>query len=177
MTRVVLIPGVLAMLPAYASLEDPVAELRSVVLDAVSWLGGPAEVLADEQGRRVGEWALTVARSPDGRCGPSSTTGERGVRSYLVVGNGSAKRSTGAPGYLDERAASFDAGLGRCLEEGLRDSLAALDVGLAKELWASVDGIVSMGRLPRLGQADVLYAGDPFGVQYWVMRWHASADR
>ena len=74
MTRVVLIPGVLALLPEYASFEDPVAELRTVVVEAVSWLEGQVEVLGDPQGRRVGEWALEVARSRHGRCATSSTT-------------------------------------------------------------------------------------------------------
>ena len=59
--RVVLVPGVLALLPEYASLTDPVAELRAACLAAVAWLveeGGPVTVVADAQGRRVSEsWA------------------------------------------------------------------------------------------------------------------------
>ena len=49
MTRVVLVPGVLALLPEYAGLEDPVAELRAACLAAVAWLGPDVTVLADEQ--------------------------------------------------------------------------------------------------------------------------------
>ena len=170
-------PGVLALLPEYASIDDPVAELRAAVLEAIGGLEDPVEVLAGDQGRRVGEWALQVARSRDGRCAPSSTSGTApsstggGEGSYLVVGNGSAKRSTEAPGYLDERAAAFDADLGRRLREGALESLAAIDLQLAKELWADVEGIVAMGRLGPLGSAEVVYDDDPFGVQYWVMRW------
>lgn len=37
--RVVLIPGVLALRPEYASLVDPVAELRAAVDAAVAWAG------------------------------------------------------------------------------------------------------------------------------------------
>jgi hypothetical protein len=166
-THVVLIPGVLALLPDYASGDDPVAGLRTVVLDAVAGLAGPVEVLADEQGRRVGEWALAAAGV--------STRSAVDSPSYLVVGNGSAKRSTEAPGYLDERAAGFDAELGRCLRGGQTDFLAAIDPQVATELWASVEGIAAMARrVPDLGAAEVLFEDDPFGVQYWVMRWQCA---
>ncbi len=37
--RVVLVPGTLALLPAYAGLADPVAELRAACVEAVRWLG------------------------------------------------------------------------------------------------------------------------------------------
>ena len=61
--RVVLVPGVLALLPEYASLSDPVAELRAACLSAVSWLvdgDGPVSVVADAQGRRVAERLVGV---------------------------------------------------------------------------------------------------------------------
>ena len=38
MTRVVLVPGVLALLPDYAGVEDPVTDLRTACRDAVGWL-------------------------------------------------------------------------------------------------------------------------------------------
>jgi hypothetical protein len=170
-TEVVLIPGVLALLPEYASLEDPVADLRLVILGAVSPLEGPVVVLADEQGRRVGEWALAaagVSTRPAGAGQAAQST------HYLVVGNGSAKRSTEAPGYLDERAAGFDAALDSWLREGTSESLATVDRDLARELWASVEGIAAMGEVPGLAAAEVLYDDDPFGVQYWVMRWQCE---
>ncbi len=165
MTRVVLIPGVLALLPEYASIDDPVAELRAAVVEAVGRLEDPVEVLAGDQGRRVGEWAVASTRTGQGR---RSSAGET---SYVVVGNGSAKRSTEAPGYLDERAAAFDADLGRRLKDGVPEPLAAIDVDLAKELWADVEGIVALAGLGHMGPAEVVYENDPFGVQYWVMRW------
>ena len=178
MTGIVLIPGVLALLPEYASIDDPVAELRSVVLDAVGCLDGPVEVLASEQGRGVGEWALEAAevstRSAVDGLAAQPTGSAQPPTSYLVVGNGSARRSAEAPGYLDERAAAFDAGLGRCLKDGLSDPLGAVDVELARELWADVEGIAHLARFHPLGPADVLYDDDPFGVQYWVMRWQCA---
>lgn len=173
MTRVVLIPGVLALLPEYAGRQDPVAELRAAVLEAVGSLEGPVEVLADPQGSRVARWALEAAEVPT-RSAAGLAAQPPEVPSYLVVGNGSARRTSEAPGYLDERAAAFDADLGGCLKEGRSEALAALDVELAKELWASVEGIVAMSRIPDLGAAEVLYDDDPFGVQYWVMRWQCA---
>ena len=103
MTRVALVPGVLALLPEYAGIEDPVAELRAAALGAVGWLGREVTVLAGAQGARVADHLLdTTARSGD-------------EPSYLVVGNGSAKRTEKAPGHFDERAEPFDLALGESL--------------------------------------------------------------
>jgi len=162
----VLVPGVLALLPEYAGLSDPVAELRAACEKAVGWLEGPVEIVADAQGRRVAEHLLAAVGSPalEQRDGGEPA-------SYLVVGNGSAKRTEKAPGHLDERAAGFDAELGRSLREGLTESLRAIDLGLADELWATAGPLVALGGLPGLGAGETLYDDDPFGVQYWVMRW------
>ncbi len=157
--RVVLVPGVLALLPEYAGVEDPVAELRRACLEAVGWLGAEVTVLADVQGTRVAEHLL------------GSTIRTSDETSYLVVGNGSACRSEKAPGHLDERAAAFDASLGRCLKDGLWESVRVIDRDLARELWANVDAIVEMSALPRLVLDRVDYDDDPYGVQYWVVRW------
>ena len=153
--RVVLVPGTLALLPEYAGLEDPVAELRAAALEAVAWLGSDVTVLADDQGARVAGHLLTATE----RAG--------GDASYLVVGNGSAMRTEKAPGHLDERAHDFDAALGAALRAGRPE----VDVDLARELWASVDAIVRLRDLGDLGEATVDYDDDPYGVQYWVMRW------
>ena len=99
MTRVALVPGVLALLPEYAGIEDPVADLRAACVSAVAWLGSDVEVLADPQGVRVGRSLLGVA---------GVSTGSANV---LVVGNGSARRTEKAPGHLDERSVAFDAAL------------------------------------------------------------------
>ncbi|MDP2774938.1 MAG: hypothetical protein Q8O61_15400, partial [Nocardioides sp.] len=53
MTRVVLVPGALALLPSYRGIEDPVADLRAACLDAVRWLGADPRVVAGAQGARV----------------------------------------------------------------------------------------------------------------------------
>ncbi|RZI80459.1 MAG: hypothetical protein EOO67_19445, partial [Microbacterium sp.] len=55
--RVVIVPSTLALLPEYASLDDPVADLRKVVDEAVAWLlaEGPAAVRgATPAAKRIG---------------------------------------------------------------------------------------------------------------------------
>jgi len=166
-TRVVLVPGVLALLPEYAGLEDPVAELRAACLSAVAWLGsGPVEILADPQGSRVARSLLSASEGVEtGASAPSSTTA-----SYLVVGNGTACRSEKAPGHLDERAAAYDDALRAALTSSRHASWP--DVELGTGLLASLDGIARLPQvLPEGTRAQVDYDDDPFGVQYWVMRW------
>ncbi|CAI9403472.1 hypothetical protein [Nocardioides sp. T2.26MG-1] len=162
--KVVLVPGVLALLPEYAGLDDPVAELRAACLAAVRWLGADPVVLADPQGERVARALLDAAG------GFETVAAQPPQPPVLVVGNGSAKRSERAPGHLDERSHPFDDALGAALRAGRPE----VDAALAAELWASVAGIVRMADLggpAGLGEATVDYDDDPFGVQYWVMRW------
>jgi hypothetical protein len=171
-SRVVLVPGTLALLPEYPSLEDPVAELRTACRNAVAWLieAGPVMILADDQGRRIGEHLVSEAggttRSPH-----SPRDLWESDATVLAVGNGSACRTEKAPGHFDERAGAFDAGLGRCLRDGPSGSLPAIDRELARELWASVDPIIEMARVPDTSLVQVDYDDDPYGVQYWVVRW------
>jgi len=163
--RVVLVPGVLALLPEYAGLADPVAELRAACREAVAWLGdGPVTVVADDQGRRVAEHLLGERRA-------LTRGGDHAA--YLVVANGSACRSEKAPGHLDERAFGFDESLDKALRTPDREALTALDDALGAGLWAgNVPGLRALGDLLEgAGPAVVDYADDPFGVQYWVMRW------
>ncbi|SDK50996.1 hypothetical protein SAMN05428985_104298 [Nocardioides sp. YR527] len=163
MTRVALVPGCLALLPEHASLDDPVDELRSACLAAVAWLGEDVRVIAGAQGARVAASLLAeVGTAP-------VTSGEA---AYLIVGNGSARRTEKAPGHLDPRAAEFDEALGRSLEKPDPDALRALDLGLAGELWADVGPIVEAADLlSRVATVAVDYDDDPYGVRYWVARW------
>lgn len=150
-----LVPGVPALLPSYASLEDPVADLRAACHDAVGRLGPRVRVRASgPSGLRVAAALVTTAG------GAVVDDGETGV---LVVGNGSATRTEKAPGHLDVRAADFDA--------ALRRTFTGIDAALAAELWADT---ACLGDLPPLGEAEVLYDDAPFGVQYWVAVWGTS---
>ena len=160
--RVALVPGVLALLPGYAGQEDPVPEVRAAALAATAWLAeaGPVTVVGDEQGRRVGRHLLAGAAEG---AGPA----------YLVVANGSARRHDTAPGYVDVRAVPFDAAVEAALNQPDPAVLEGLDVDLAAALLVgNPAGLVRLGTLlRRAGPPMVDYAGDPYGVQYWVMRW------
>jgi hypothetical protein len=161
--RLVVVPGTLALLPQYSSIEDPIADLRGSVEAAVSWLleDGPAAVLAaSPAARRIAEHLLGDRQGD----GPG----------LLVVANGSATRTVKAPGHFDERAAAFDAAIGRALAEGDLAALAGIDLDLADALWALPDADV-LRSLPdhvsSVTESRVDHDDDPYGVQYWVVRW------
>ncbi|WP_367320421.1 class III extradiol dioxygenase subunit B-like domain-containing protein [Streptomyces sp. HUAS ZL42] len=100
--------------------------------------------------------------------------GRAGRVALLVMGDASACRTLKAPGYLDERAAPFDAEVARALGEADIAAVKALDAGLAHELKAS-------GRAPwqvLAGAAEdtglsgaLLYEDAPYGVGYLVATW------
>ena len=166
--RVALVPGVLAFLPEYAGLEDPVAEVRTASLAAAAWVAepGPVTVVGDAQGARVGSHLLAAAG------------GEQGAgSSYLVVANGSARRNDTAPGYVDVRAVPFDDAVLAALRSPDAEALAALDVGLAEALLVgNPAGLVRLGNLLRgTHTVAVDHVSDPYGVAYWVVRWASEA--
>jgi hypothetical protein len=55
----------------------------------------------------------------------------------LVMGDGSARRSAAAPGYLDDRAEPFDAAVEQAFRDGDLSALTALDPDLARDLLAA----------------------------------------
>lgn len=162
MKRVVLVPGCLALLQQYASSEDPLERLRAACQSAVEWLGCDVQLVADQQGTRVATDLLSRRRRHDASV----------VQSCLVVANGSACRSVSAPGYLDERAESFDASLRRALAGPDPDALSGLDPNLAGQLWAATSTLPRLAlELQGAQTVAVDFDDAPFGVQYWVMRW------
>ena len=184
MTRAVLVPSALVLLPEYAGLEDPVPELRAACLGAVTELvaEGPVSVGAvaaparpDNVARGVDTPAgLRVARHLLSQVGWVGTVvaPAPGVP-LLVVGNGTASRTEKAPGHLDPRAAGFDAALRAALVGRDTAALRALDERLAEELWCyDVPAFAALAEvLPGGPPAEVHYDEDPFGVQYWVLTW------
>ncbi|MCX4781462.1 class III extradiol dioxygenase subunit B-like domain-containing protein [Streptomyces sp. NBC_01264] len=92
----------------------------------------------------------------------------------LVMGDGSACRTLKAPGYLDERAAGFDAEAARALGAADLSALAALDAGLAAELQAAgrAPWQVLAGAAEGAGlEGRLLYEDAPYGVGYFVAAW------
>lgn len=92
----------------------------------------------------------------------------------LVVGEGSARRSLKAPGYLDERAEGFDAVVSRGLATAdAQGELSTLDDELAYELMASGRApwqVLAGAAAGSLG-AELLYEDAPYGVGYFVAAW------
>jgi hypothetical protein len=92
----------------------------------------------------------------------------------LVMGDGSACRTLKAPGYLDERAAAFDAEVARALRAADTGVLAALDEELAYELKAA--GRAPLQVLAGAGEGaglkgELRYDEAPYGVGYFVADW------
>jgi hypothetical protein len=97
---------------------------------------------------------------------------ETGTRSaVLVMGDGSARRTLKAPGYLDERAPTFDAEVERAVRAGDLSALERLDQSLAHDLMASgrpAWQVLSGAWRGQGHDAEVLYCDAPFGVGYLV---------
>jgi hypothetical protein len=94
----------------------------------------------------------------------------------LAVGDGTARRSPSAPGYLDERAAPFDESVARAVRDADLPAFAALDPALASDLmavgrpaWQALAGALLAGHssADRL-RTEILYSDAPLGVAYLV---------
>lgn len=134
------------------------------LLNRARWAASPVEGLGVDEALDT-PGCLEMGREMG--AGPSRTA-------LLVMGDGSACRSLKAPGYLDERAAGFDALVARALGSADLAALSALDTSLADELKAA-------GRAPwqvLTGAAEgagldgrLLYDDAPYGVGYFVTTW------
>lgn len=98
----------------------------------------------------------------------------------VVAADGTARRSTQAPGYADDRSIPFDEQWIGALADADPATLARLDAGLAT-------GLMMAGRAPLQVLAGAALAmdgaawtphltwrGDPYGVAYAVAWWHRS---
>ncbi|WP_189108997.1 class III extradiol dioxygenase subunit B-like domain-containing protein [Streptomyces camponoticapitis] len=107
------------------------------------------------------------------KTGKDITTGDDRV-ALLVMGDASACRTLKAPGYLDERAAAFDAEVARALATADVATLAGLDAALATDLkaagrpcWQVLAGAAEGAGL----NGALLYEDAPYGVGYLVAAW------
>lgn len=190
---IALAPGVPALLPEHASLEDPVVDLRAACRAAVAGLGPRVQVVGGA-GARIGHHLVREAGAvvwphdllpaeravdldaPTGDldqplwCGTDVLEEIGPPSGVLVVANGSAKRTEKAPGHFDDRAEAFDELLRELLVGPDPAALRAVDLDLAAELWADVEALPVLGSLLQPGAAvDVTYDDAPYGVQYWVI--------
>jgi hypothetical protein len=92
----------------------------------------------------------------------------------LAMGDGSARRTVKAPGYLDESAVPFDTAVVRALAAGDADALAALDPAEGKRLlaagvptWRAVGAALAGSAVTARLHLDTA----PFGVGYLSAHW------
>ncbi|MFJ8106651.1 class III extradiol dioxygenase subunit B-like domain-containing protein [Streptomyces sp. NPDC096132] len=134
------------------------------LLERTGWSAAPVEGLG------VGE-PLTVEQCAEiGR----ELAGRAGRVALLVMGDASACRTLKAPGYLDERAAPFDAEAARALGAADLAAIKALDTELARELKAAgrIPWQVLAGAAEDAGlKGTLLYEDAPYGVGYVVAGW------
>ncbi|MBU6535251.1 class III extradiol dioxygenase subunit B-like domain-containing protein [Streptomyces mayonensis] len=134
------------------------------LLGRAAWSGVPVE------GVGVGEDLPAERCAALGR----DVAADAGRLAMLVMGDASACRTLKAPGYLDERAAPFDAEAGRALGAADLAALAAMDVVLARELkvsgrapWQVLAGAAEGAELT----GTLLYEDAPYGVGYVAATW------
>ncbi|MET7983921.1 class III extradiol dioxygenase subunit B-like domain-containing protein [Streptomyces sp. NPDC005281] len=157
--------GADGMSPASPGRELPSSlAVAAWLLERTGWSDAPVEGLGVGEGLEAERCVLA-----------GEQLGGRAARvALLVMGDAGACRTLKAPGYLDERAADFDAEVARALGAADVAALKALDASLAYELKAA-------GRAPwqvlagaaegaGLGGA-LLYDDAPYGVGYLVAAW------
>jgi len=141
-----------------------------------------AWLVRDALGSRSGARGFSVG--PDFASRPAAvellTLAEASDVALVVLGDGSARRSTGAPGYLDERAAGFDAAVAEALRSGDGRELEKLDGDLANELlaggvpaWHAAAAVL----LEQTYAAQLSYDEAPYGVGYFVAAWTLPTPR
>lgn len=94
----------------------------------------------------------------------------------LVLGDGAAARSQGAPGHIDDRSFAYDDAVAHALASGDAGALAALGKAAeaadlmvtGRHTWPAVTQL-----LPRPLEARLLHRSDPFGLTYFVATWRA----
>ncbi|MEV4559754.1 hypothetical protein AB0K51_22540 [Kitasatospora sp. NPDC049285] len=133
--------------------------------------------LLEEAGARVPTHAVAVRpdTAPERLLGLGQGLAELADRvGLLVLGDGSARRSVKAPGYLDERAEPYDAAIAEALAAADPVALAALDPQLAAELaaegrapWQVLAGAATGAGLT----GELRYDAAPYGVGYLVASW------
>jgi hypothetical protein len=134
---------------------------------------GLGAMLLDQAGH-VGPRRLQAIgqHEPAGACAElgADLAGSSARTALLVMGDGSARRGLKAPGFLDARAAGFDADVERAVGAGDTGALLRLDPALARDLMVTGRPAwqVLAGALPSAAPAEVLYCDDPFGVAYLV---------
>jgi len=130
-------------------------------------------------GTQIDEWAREIA-GLGGTTGPAAPAERIGL---LVMGDGSARRDASAPGYVDERARTFDDRVAAALRMADARTLAALDpdegrtlMAAGTQAWRLAGRVAEAEQQPpdrQSWQARLLYEQAPYGVGYHVALWTA----
>ncbi|MEU6545061.1 class III extradiol dioxygenase subunit B-like domain-containing protein [Streptomyces sp. NPDC046859] len=142
----------------------PSLAVAAWLLERTGWSDAPIEGLGVGE-PTTAERCIRMGREIAARAGRVA---------LLVMGDASACRTLKAPGYLDERAAPFDASVARALGSADVSALKELDIALAQELQASgrAPWQVLAGAAEGAGLAGaLLYEDAPYGVGYLVATW------
>jgi hypothetical protein len=95
----------------------------------------------------------------------------------LAMGDGSARRGTGAPGYDDPRARRYDESVERALATADLDALLGLDPVLSAELMVAGRApwqVLAAAAAGGTWRATMEYSGAPYGVAYFVASWERA---
>lgn len=148
--------------------------LASTIAGSLPLSLGLGALLLDQAGYRGRRTLQAIGRDePAGACAALGAELARiGDRvGLLVMGDGSARRTPKAPGYLDPRAEAFDAEVERAVRSGDLAALTRLDQALARDLmvtgrpaWQVLAGAIG----PLAPAAEIAYTGHPYGVAYLV---------
>jgi hypothetical protein len=153
------------------------ADLRAACRAAVATLAPYDTVVVggSTQALEIGAWLLPGAPGVvvTGAADGAALVADQDL-ALLVLGDGSACRDLKAPGYLDERAAPYDAAVAAALRDADNTTLLALDPVLSDELlvagraaWQALAGAAGDARFT----GDLTYDAAPYGVGYFVATW------
>jgi hypothetical protein len=138
------------------------------------WSLGIGAWLLDEVGWDGRRRYVGVSAAGDGTAG-APVSAEEAATVVIAVADGSACRTERAPGYLDDRAESFDEAIATLLARGDAAGLGSLEDTLAGELlctglpvWRWVSAAVAGVEVTT---ADLSMHVAPYGVGYFVARW------
>lgn len=143
--------------------------VAAYLVERVGW-AGPVSYVAvtdDAEPEALAAYGEALAAAP----------ADEGPAALLVMGDGSAKRSVEAPGYLDRRAAGFDRAALAALVEVQPEGLLRIDRALAHQLWVGGTPAWQLlaGALSAVQQSGVAvhtaarYDAAPLGVGYFVV--------
>ena len=132
----------------------------------------------------VGLWLLSrqpdrmlgvAADAPPDECAALGAEAVAGMSvALLVMGDGSARLQEKSPGYADPRAPAFDRTVAEALAAGDPAAFAALDPGLAADLWVAGRApwqVLAGAAGPSRRTAVLRHDEAPYGVGYFVASW------